>query len=113
MNTHGYADDHVIKKSFRNGIKAKEEVTLSHIEKTLLDISQCMKTNRLKINGSKTEFVNFGARQQLQKLSIPSVHANSTLIKSAEAVKYLGVYMNKNLNFKKKKKKKKKKMQSC
>ena len=101
MDIHGYADDHVIKISFRGGIKDEEELALSDMEKTLSDISEWMKTNRLKMNDSKTEFIIFGACQQLQKLSITSVHVNNTLIKSAEAVKYLGVYMDKNLNFKK------------
>ena len=35
MDIHGYADDHVIKKSFRSGIKDEEELALSDMEKTL------------------------------------------------------------------------------
>ena len=68
MDTHGYADDHVIKKSFRSGLKDEEELAVSDMEKTLSDISEWMKTNILKMNDSKTEFIIFSCPSTTAKI---------------------------------------------
>ena len=58
MDTYyGYAVDHVIKKSLKSRIKGEEELALSDMEKTLSDISEWMKTNRLQMNDAKIEFI--------------------------------------------------------
>ena len=52
-------------------------------------------TNCLKMNDSKAEFILFGSRQELQKVSTNTPIVNSTLIKSSEHIKYLGVHLDK------------------
>ena len=57
---------------------------------------------RLKCNTDKTELIQFGSRQQLHKIdTIIPLNADGDLIQVSNVVRYLGGYMDCNLNFKK------------
>ena len=62
IDIHGFADDHSFKKEFIPQID--EEVTVTQIEGTLVDVKSWMDKNRLKMNDAKTVFIIFRARQQ-------------------------------------------------
>ena len=68
INLHGFADDHIMKKSFsiseNNG---NEFSTISDLEECISKVKEWMNHNRLKMNGEKTEFILYGSRQQLKK----------------------------------------------
>ena len=100
LDIHGYADDHAIKVSFTSGIQSAEEKAILDMEGTLAEIRSWMNTNRLKMNDSKTEYIVFGSRQQLNKLCSTTLNVNDTPIEASDCVKYLGVYLDKNLNLK-------------
>ena len=67
----------------------------------MVNIKDWMNINRLKMNESKTEFIVFGSRQQLMKSTITSLNVNNVQVEVSESIKYIGVYLDKNLNFKK------------
>ena len=56
---------------------------------------------KLKLNTDKAEYTLFGSRQQLNKIdtTIP-FNANGDVIQMSNVVRYLGGYMDCNLNFK-------------
>jgi hypothetical protein len=102
IDVHGYADDHAIKTSFISGSIASETGAFQDMEDTMTKIGDWMTKNRLKMNESKTEFIIFGSRQQLNKLaSRNSLNVSGTTVTTSDSIKYLGVYLDKNLNFKK------------
>ena len=79
-----------------------EEKAYKEMEETLANIRNWMntRTNRLKMNDSNNEFITFGTRQQLHKLSTSTLDVNDTLIKASDMMKYLGVHLDKILDLK-------------
>jgi len=49
IDIHGYADDHVLKKSFVGSSKIEENDTIRKLEYSIADIKSRMYQNRLKI----------------------------------------------------------------
>ena len=67
-NLHGFADDHVMKKSFKiMNDNSNELKTIRDLEECISQVKVWMNHNRLKMNGEKTEFIICGSRQQLKK----------------------------------------------
>ena len=57
-----------------------------------------MDVNRLKMNSSKTEFILFGSRGQLQKCTTNSINVNGVEVKQSCCIKYLGALLDAQLN---------------
>ena len=53
----GFADDHVLKKSFRASSRVDEKESILSLEPTLVNVKTWMDQNRLKMNDGKTEFI--------------------------------------------------------
>ena len=70
------------------------------LESTARDINDWMDANRLHMNASKTEFIAFGSKAQLNKCNISSIEVSGATIYNIEMVKYLGAYLDKELNLK-------------
>ena len=69
INLHGFADDHVMKKSFRiTNNNSNELKTIRDLEECISQVKVWMNQNRSKMNGEKTEFILYGSRQQLKKM---------------------------------------------
>lgn len=100
LDIHGYADDHAIKTAYNGGTQSSELAALGDIELALTKIRDWMNENRLKMNDSKTEFIVFGSRHQLNKALITSLNVNSELVNASDSVKYLGAHLDRNLNLK-------------
>ena len=55
INLHGFADDHVMKKSFRiTNNNSNELKTIRDLEECISQVKEWMNHNRLKMNGEKT-----------------------------------------------------------
>ena len=67
INLNGYADDHSLNKNFRADNRIEEISTIRSPEACMNDIKDGMDSNRLKMNATKTEFIMFGSKKQLQK----------------------------------------------
>jgi hypothetical protein len=59
-----------------------------------------MNQNKLKMNTSKTEFIMFGSRQQLNKCSTKEINIAGDSVKSVACVRYLGAFLDETLSFK-------------
>ena len=93
----GFADDHTLDNTFKP--QKSEFSSISLLESTLRNIHNWMGENRLKMNNSKTEFITFGSRQQLQKCECELLNVCGDIIKSQPVMKYLGANLDENLNF--------------
>ena len=60
-----------------------------------------MDENRLTMNTSKTEFILFGSRQQLQKTTLSSLSVAGDTVEGASSIKYLGEFLDDMLSMKK------------
>ena len=98
INLFGFADDHALQSSFLATSRSDEENTIHLLESTLLTVQEWMNKTKLKMNPDKTEFMYFGSRQHLQKCSSDCIDVCGDDIKKSESVRYLGGYLDKNLN---------------
>ena len=100
INIHGYADDHILKKSFAGASRTEEATVLQKLEELTISIKSWMNQNRLKMNTAKTEFIIIGSRQQLCKVETSQINVDSDIITKSRSIKYLGADLDERLNFK-------------
>ena len=97
----GYADDHGLYSSFKPDFDAAELDKIISFEEQLVDIKKWMDSNRLQMNSAKTEFIYFAGRQQLAKCTVDSIDVNSVTVTRDTCIKYLGAWLDQELNLKK------------
>ena len=78
----------------------KEHQTIAIMENSMQDIKVWMDQVCLKMNDSKTEFIYFGWPSQLAKCSINKIDVNREQITRSNHTRYLGAYLDQQLNFK-------------
>ncbi len=100
VDVHGYADDHAVKNSFSPNIPGQEELALLELSHTMDQVDSWMKSNRLKLNPDKTEFIMFGSQYQLRKCVLKSVVISRVCVPRARSVKHLGVILDQHLTMK-------------
>ena len=83
IDLYHYADDHGIKKKFELTC-GKEIVTTKSLSDCLTRIKSWMDLNRLKMNDSKTEHIQFGSRQQLAKCICDCIDVNGTMVSKSD-----------------------------
>ena len=96
----GFADDHSVRREFKANDRADECATNSMLEECMLNVKRWMDETQLKMNTAKTEFIYFGNQHQLDKCTTDTINVAWDLVLRASTIKYLGVYMDSNLNFK-------------
>ena len=97
VDIHGYADDHALKKAFKASSRTDEITSIASLRSVIFDIKSWMDENRLKMNNSKTEFILFGSRQQLAKLTTTTIDINGVLINRSPSIRYLGADLDERL----------------
>ena len=93
----GYADDHSFIESFSpidNNILTELELDIKHI-------SELMYQNHLKMNDAKTEFITYGSKSGLKKQTLPEIRLRNEVVKSSESIRFLGITLDKDLEFSK------------
>ena len=53
------------------------------------------------MNDAKTEFINYGSKSGLQKQILSEIRVGNEVVKSSESIKFLGIILDKDLEFKK------------
>lgn len=96
---HGYADDHAIKQSHKPTFDEANTVR-NEISTTMRDVKVWMDQNRLKLNETKTEYIQVGSKKLLSKCALDSICINNTTVNSSNCVKYLGAYLDSHLTLK-------------
>ena len=89
MRFHFYADDTPIYLSF-NPLDASQSKSL--IEECIQDVQLWMVTNKLKLNGDKTELLVLTARQRPEP-PLDSIKIGPDIIKASKSAKNIGVWL--------------------
>ena len=97
----GFADDHSLRKSFPASDLKKQKSTQTKLEHNLAGIKSRMDTMRLRLNTNKTEYITFGSRAQLLKISTTPLTTFNDRIQITHDVKYLGGTLDSELKFNK------------
>ena len=100
ITINGFTDDHYIHKNFKAGNKDQEQQTKTDLEKAFKQINCWMDTMHLILNSDKTEYILFGSQAQLKKISPEPLNAHGDLTEISKVVRYLGVFLHQQLNFK-------------
>ena len=89
-----FADDSTLSYRFENA----EAISLSTVlSNQLTSVFDWISKNKLKVNIEKCEFIYFSYRQNL---TLPPIKINSSCIYQTHSIKFLGIVIDKNLNFK-------------
>ena len=91
---HLYADDTQLYTSCHPMDISK---ALRNLEICIETISKWMFLNRLKLNQSKTEFIIFGSKPNLQSINHPCLNLENSVVRSSDSVRNLGAIMDKEL----------------
>jgi hypothetical protein len=94
----GYADDHIIIDSFSTADPSQEQSCTIRLQNTLFKVKTWMESNALKMNTEKTEVVLFGSRVQLSKVQTTDINVAGDTVNTNDQLKYLGVWLDKNLS---------------
>ena len=89
----------MLRKSFPASDTQKEKCTKEKLETTFATIKSWIEQMRLNLNANKTEYITFGSRIQLQKVSSSPLIAGNDVIQKSSDVKYLGGILDNKLNF--------------
>ena len=92
----GYADDHALINSFH----PQNTEIFSALASDIACIQDWMDKNWLKMNSSKTAFIVFGSKHQLQTYTLKSLKVDDTVIMAKSVIKFLGTYLDEFLNMK-------------
>ena len=89
----GYSDDTQNYMSFRplTNLLEPQITCISKLESCLADVRSWMQVNFLKLNESKTEFIMFGTRQQLNKVGTKNIRIGDDVIQNVPSVRNLGL----------------------
>ena len=89
-----FADDSTLSCSFPN---SNEIAMREKLESELVPVFDWLKMNKIKINYDKSKFMIFSYRKNF---NLSLLKFGNNFIASTESIKFLGIYIDKNLNFK-------------
>ena len=89
---HGYTNDTQNYHTFSPSLPGDEDSCIKTLECCINDIRIWMRTNILKLNDDKTEFLIIGTLQQLAKVTTTSIKNGQDNIQKFEAARNLGFY---------------------
>ena len=97
---YGFGDDHILNNSFEASSRVQEINAVLDLEDAAVDVKHWMDGVKLKMNSDKTEYIQFGSRQQLEKCVTETININGDIINKVDCIRYLGVFLDKNLTMK-------------
>ena len=97
VSYHFYADDSQLYVTFN---PKDEEEAKKRLESCISEIRDWMRTNFLKLNDSKTEFLIIGSSNQLQQLSYKSIKIGDENINSSSTARNIGAIFDDKLTLK-------------
>ena len=100
LSLNGFADDHSVRYKFKAGNRDQELCMEQLMNICMVNVKEWMTSMRLKLNDSKTEFIIFGSTKQVKKLATTNINVNGCEVPRTPLIKYLGSWLDENLNFK-------------
>ena len=91
INFHSFADDQQLYLSFAPTSIGSKESCINKLQDCIAEIRSWMRTNLLKLNDDKTEFIVFGTRQSLSSVGDTTICIGNDTISNKHIVRNLGV----------------------
>ena len=99
LNYHVYADDTQLYITFKSSQEPADSC-ITTLEKCIQEIRSWMRQNFLKLNDEKTEFLLFGSRKQLSKVSLPFITIGDSQITPSSQARNVGVLFDSTMTLK-------------
>ena len=99
VDLNGFADDHSIRKDYNPNTAGEEEATNTLLSESLANVKKWMGSMRLKMNPDKTEYIQFGSRRQLAKVTQNDINCVGDIIDRSDVIRYLGADLDSTLSF--------------
>ena len=99
LSYHVYADDTQLYLSFESS-QQHAESAIATLELCIIEIRSWMKSNFLKLNDDKTEFLLFGSHQHLSKINTTNICIGNSTIASACQARNLGAIFDSHMTMK-------------
>ena len=90
-----YADDKQLMIAFSPKEKSNADEFVARMQECCLWVYEWLTSNFLSLNRDKTEFELIGIRQQLCKISIPTITIGDSIIHQSNVLTNLGVKLDK------------------
>lgn len=97
ISVHGFADDHTANRRFK---PSQEAIAIQELSEFAADTNDWMNANKLKMNSTKTEFIECGSRQQLDKCEVEEINICGDSVVKQHCIRYLGAFLDESLSFK-------------
>lgn len=94
VRIHAYADD---LQTYASCAATDQQTATTRLLACIAEIDRWMSSNRLKLNGEKTEFIWLGTRQQLAKISPAPLQVGGQFLLPLDKVRDLGVIIDSQL----------------
>ena len=100
VDYHNYTDDQQLYLAFSPAIDGDKERCLNNLQNCIHNIRLWMRTNLLKLNDNKTEFIMVGSKNNLLKANTRNtlVQIGNDYITCVDSVHYLGYIIDNELN---------------
>ena len=99
ISVYAFADDHIASRRFKPTSVSSECNAIEDLQQCAVTINDWMNENKLKMNTTKTEFIIFGSKSQLNKCTTNKVNIVSDEVESVSVIRYLGAYLDQTLKF--------------
>ena len=100
VNLYGFADGHILSKSFKANDRMSEAEAILDLEDSAIDVKIWMDGVKLKMNPDKTEFILYGNRVQLQKCVTQQIEITGDKITRNSVIRYLGGFLDETFSLK-------------
>ena len=95
---HFYADDSQLWKSVCPSSQSEVNKAVKHLETAIDQVSSWMKSNRLKLNCGKTEFLVIGTNRNREKAAVNGISVGGSTIPKSPFARNLGVLIDESLS---------------
>ena len=92
INFHSYADDQQLYLSFKLAAQMSQQVCTERMEICIHKVRKWMRTNLLKLNDKKNEFILLGTSQQLNSVQDINIKIGDDIIHPVWSVRNLGFW---------------------
>ena len=92
INFHSYADDQQLYLSFKLAAQMSQQACTERMEICIHKVRKWMRTNLLKLNDKKTEFILLGTNQQLKLVQDINIRIGNDIIHPVQSVRNLGFW---------------------
>ena len=89
---HLFADDSQLYVKVNPSNQQEQQTATRHLEYSIGRVENWMTSNKLKLNQAKTEFVMFGTKPQIKKMTVKSINVGNEVIPVKQHVRNLGAH---------------------